>query len=223
MEAPRDVQESKRFRWVGRPSEEELLGTRTAVPRTRAAFASPPPPRAPRLVTAPDAFHEGPRWRFERRDLLALAAIACAIWFAVRGTEGLPFRSSQALEPTPATDVVTAGVALDRRELASIPRRAAAGAAATAPSTGKTSGKGGRSGGSGSGSGSGSKDHPKPPPDETSEPPLLQATVPGVGTVTVDQPDPPVPTETPGVPDAGDLPLAETGGLAGTTTTVVLP
>jgi hypothetical protein len=217
MEAPRDIQESKRFRWVGRPSEEELLGMHTAAPTRTAASASPRPLRAPRLVTTADAFHDPPRGRFQRRDLALLAAVACAIWFAVRGTEGLPFHALPVLEPAEASDVVGAGVALDRQELASLPRRSAA--AATAPGTSPTSSEGRSQGsgkGSGSGSDSGAKDDPKPPPTKTSDPPLLQANIPGVGSVTVDKPDLPLPSDTP------DLPLPDTGDLVGTTT-ITLP
>src|ERR671936_719222 len=148
METPRDIQDSKRLRWVGRPSEEDLLGTRAARPRSIRGSASPPPIRAPILLPAANAFDEAPHWRFQRGDLIALTAVACAIWFAVRGTERLPFHSSPALEPTQASGVVDTGVAVDRRELASIPRRAAAAAAATAPRTSTASAKGGRSGGS---------------------------------------------------------------------------
>ena len=68
---------------------------------------------------------------------------------------------------------------------------------------------------------SGSNDKPKPPPDDTSKPPLLQVTVPGVGTVTVDQPD--LPVETPNVPLTQTLTLPDEGDLLPQTTTVSLP
>jgi hypothetical protein len=207
MENPREVQESKAFRWLGHLSEEELLGGPPAtVSRTRALSFQPqslPAPASSR--TSPprsaDPLATGPRWRFQARDLIAVGAVTAAVWFALQGSEGLPFRSSEAVEPETATEFVTTNVALDRRELRSLPR----GMNATRGNgSGVNDDRGGRGG-------SASNDKPKPPPDDTSTPPLVQLTVPGVGTVTVDQPEPPGETplaprlDGPTVPDAGDL------------------
>jgi hypothetical protein len=210
MEARRGTQESKRFRWVGRPSEEELLGTPVSGSRARVASMSPPPPRAPRAVAVSESLQESPRWRFQRRDLISVAAIAVAVWFAVQGKDALPFRSSDALEPAQAVDLVGSSVALDRRELGSTPRLAAHGSTANGAFS-AAQGGGGRNGGPSKG-GSGSDGKPKPPPDETSDSPLLQANLPVVGPVTVDQPAvPTLPSDTP------DLPVPDAPSVPGTT------
>ena len=219
MEAPRVNQESRRFRWVGRPSEEELLGTPVAGQRfvsgsrARALTMSPPPTRAPRIVSGFDPLEEAPRWRFQRRDLISVAAIAVAVWFAIRGSEGLPFHSSKSLEPVQAIEIVGTSVALDRHEMRSLARLAASERASAATAA-KTRSKNGGPAGSGSGSGSGSKDKPKPPPTGTSDPPLLQANLPVLGPVTVDQPD---------VPDTSDLPLPPAPDVPETPTLPTLP
>jgi hypothetical protein len=155
-----------------------------------------------------------PHWRFQARDLIAVGAAAAAVWFALQGAEGLPFHSSEAVEPATATEVVTTNAGLDRRELRSLPR----GTNAAEASRGHGSRVKDEQDGSG---GSGSNDKPKPPPDETSTPPLLQVTVPGVGSVTLDEPD--LPVETPDVPLTETLTLPDTGDLLPLTTTVSLP
>jgi hypothetical protein len=137
-----------------------------------------------------------------------------AVWFALQGPEGLPFHSSEAAEPATATELVTTNLALDRQELRSLPR----GTDAISASRGNGSRVKDDQGGSG---GSGSDDKPKPPPDETSTPPLLQVNVPGVGSVTLDQPD--LPVESPDVPLTETLTLPDTGDLLPLTTTVSLP
>jgi hypothetical protein len=208
MEAPRVNQGSKRFRWVGRPSEEDLLGTPVSGSRARMAPMAPPPPRAPRMVAATESLQDSPRWRFQRRDLISVAALAVAAWFALRGSDGLPFRSSDTLEPARAVDIVGSGVALDRRELGSIPRRAASGTANAASTGSRNDGGNGAS----SNGGSGSRSHPKPPPGGDSEQPLLQANLPVVGPVTLEQPEvPPLPGDTP------DLPLPDVPTVLGAT------
>jgi hypothetical protein len=156
------------------------------------AVSLQPPPHAVAEATV-DPFEAVPRWRFQGRDLLALGAIAVAVWFAIRGVEGLPFHQSGSLAPAEAADQIAASITIDRHELGSIPRAAAAAALAGQASTGGT-------GQDKTGSGSGTKGHPKPPPGEADSP-LLQATVPGVGTITVDDPDLPLPD------DPADLPL----------------
>jgi hypothetical protein len=220
MENPREVHESKAFRWVGHLSEEELLGGPPAtVTRPRALSFQPEPLSAPASApTSPpssvDPLVKGSRWRFQARDLIAVGAVFAAVWFALQGSEGLPFHSSEAVEPATATELVTTNAALDRQELRSLPR----GTNAVETSRGKGSHVKDDQGGSG---GSGSNDKPKPPPDETSTPPLLEVTVPGVGSVTLDQPD--LPVETPDVPLTETLTLPDTGDLLPLTTTVSLP
>lgn len=174
---------------------------------------SRPPARAAAPVSRStvDPFEAAPRWRFQGRDLVALAAIAVAVWFAIRGAEGLPFHQSGSLAPAEAADGVAARVTLDRQQLASLPRAAftqvverkatggIAGADASSPS------------GSGSGSGSGSKGQPKPPSGGSRDDPLVEATIPGVGTVTIENPD------LPSVDDAvASLPLSDADELTET-------
>jgi hypothetical protein len=220
MENPREVHESKAFRWVGHLSEEELLGGPPAtVPRTRVLSLQPQPlPTPASSPTSPppwvDPLAKEGRWRFRARDLIAVGAVTAAVWFALQGSEGLPFRSSEAVVPSSATEFVTTNVAVDRQELRSLPR----GTNAANGSQGKGSGVNEDRGGRG---GSGSNDKPKPPPDDTSRPPLLQVTVPGVGTVTVDEPD--LPLETPNVPLTQTLTLPDAGELLPQTTTISLP
>jgi hypothetical protein len=219
MENPREVHESKAFRWVGHLSEEELLGGPPAtLSRPRALSFQPQPLPAPASAPTSPPPSDDPvatsHWRFQPRDLIAVGAVLAAVWFALRGTEGLPFRSSEAVEPATATELVTTNAALDRQELRSLPR----GTNAAEASRGNGSRVKEDQGGS---VGSGSKDKPKPPPDDTSTPPLLEVTVPGVGSVTLDQPD--LPVETPDAPLTETLPLPNTGDLLPLTTTVSLP
>jgi len=216
MESPREVLESKAFRWVGHLSEEELLGGPPAtVPRARALSFQPQPLPAPASSPSSppasiDPLATEPRWRFQARDLIAVGAVAATVWFALQGSEGLPFRSSEAVVPSSATEFVTTNVALDRQELRSLPRGTNVANASQSGSRVK-----------GDRGGSGSSDKPKPPPEDTSTPPLLQVTVPGVGTVTVDQPD--LPGETPLAPQLDKLTLPDTGDLLPQTPTVSLP
>jgi hypothetical protein len=223
MESPREVQESKAFRWVGHLSEEELLGGPPASV-SRARSVSFQPQQLPAPATSPvspphsaDPLAVPPRWRFQLRDLIALTAVAAAVWFALRGSDGLPFRSLEPVVPASGTEFITTNVGLDREELRSLPR----GTNAANASPGSVSGVEDTQGGRG---GSGSNHKPKPPPDESSTPPLLQVTVPGVGTVTVDQPDvPDLPADTPSLP-LPELPsLPDTGDLLAQTPTVSLP
>jgi hypothetical protein len=220
MENPREVHESKEFRWVGHLSEEELLGGPAAtVSRARALSFQPQPLPAPASAPTSPPPSDGPvatraHWRFQARDLIAVGAVLAAVWFALQGGEGLPFHSSEAVEPATATELVTTNAALDRQELRSLPR----GTNAAEASRGNGSRVKDDQGGSG---GSGSNDKPKPPPEETSTPPLLKVTVPGVGSVTLDQPD--LPVETPALPLTETLPLPNVDDLLPLTTTVSLP
>jgi hypothetical protein len=220
MENPREVHESKAFRWVGHLSEEELLGGPPATAsRARALSFQPQPLPAPASspISPPpsvDPLVEEPRWRFQARHLIAVGAVTAAVWFALQGSEGLPFRSSEAVVPPSANEFVTTNVALDRQELRSLPRGTNAADTSRGNGSGVDEDRGGRGG-------SGSNDKPKPPPDDTSTPPLLQAAVPGVGTVTLDQPD--LLVETPSVPLTQTLTLPDAGDLLPQTTTVSLP
>ena len=216
MEDPREVHESRAFRWVGHLSEEELLGSSPATVRhARVVSLQPQPLPTPSPISPPpsvDPLAKEPRWRFQARDLIAVGVVTAAVWFALQGSEGLPFRSSEAVVPPSATEFVTTNVALDRQELRSLPRGTNAPNASRGSGSGVDEDAGGRGG-------SGSND--KPPLDDTSKPPLLQVTVPGVGTVTVDQPD--LPVETPNVPLTQTLTLPDAGDLLPQTTTVSLP
>jgi hypothetical protein len=220
MANPREAHESKAFRWVGHLSEEELLrGPPPTVSRARALSFQPQPLPAPASApTSPppsdDPVATRAHWRFQARDLIAVGAVLAAVWFALQGSEGLPFHSSEAVEPATATELVTTNAALDRQELRSLPR----GTNAAEASRGNGSRAKDDQGGSG---GSGSNDKPKPPPDANSTPPLLKVTVPGVGSVTLDQPD--LPVETPELPLTETLPLPNVDDLLPLTTTVSLP
>jgi hypothetical protein len=222
MENAREVSESKAFRWLGHLSEEELLGgpPATVSPARALSFEPPPLPVPVSSRTSPpppaDPPAVEPRWHFQRRDLIAVGAVMAAVWFALQGPEGLPFRSSEAVVPASATELVTTNLAVDRQELRSLPR--GTNTPEGSPGNG-SSGKGDE--GAAGGGGSGSKDKPKPPPDETSTPPLLKVTVPGVGSVTLDQPN--LPVETPNLPLSETLTLPDTGDLLPLTTTVSLP
>jgi hypothetical protein len=213
MESPREIPESKHFHWTGRPSEEQLLGPISPTSAKPIVTFQPPPVHdwAVSAVPVPDTL-ANPRRRFGGRDLVALAAVAAAVWFAVSGSEGLPFHSSSA-DPANAAELVGA-VSFDRGELGSLPRTAAA-QGRTASSTGELGVKG--QGGQG---GTGSKHDPKPPSSGDGSDPLLQANLPVVGPVTVDQPDVELPSGTPTVPQ-GTLTLPDTSSL--TLPTVTLP
>jgi hypothetical protein len=220
MDSLRGVHESKAFRWVGHLSEEELLGGPPATASRARALSFQPQPLpapAPSPISPPpsvDPLAEERHWRFQARDLIAVGAATAAVWFALQGSEGLPFHSSEAVVPPSATEFVTTNVALDRQELRSLPRGTNAANASRGSGSGVDEDRGGRGG-------SGSNDKPKAPLDDTSKPPLLQATVPGVGTVTVDQPD--LPVENPNVPLTQTLTLPDAGDLLPQTTTVSLP
>src|SRR5256885_15379519 len=122
MESRREIQESKHLRWMSHPSEEQLLGP-AAPPSPRATVSFRPPPMhdwAMSPLAVPDTLKS--RRRFGRRDLVALGAVAAAVWLAVSGSQGLPFRSSSAADPARATELVAKTV--DRGELGSLPRKA---------------------------------------------------------------------------------------------------
>jgi hypothetical protein len=197
MESPREIQESKHLRWTSRPSEEQLLGPAGPALSAKPTVSFQPPPVhdwALSSVAVPDTLNGRPHRRFGGRDLIALAAVAAAVWFAVSGSEGLPFRSSSTAEPTNANELVGTTVSFDRGELGSLPRKAAAQGTAA-----NSSGNIGVAGAASQGS-TGSKRHPKPPSSGNKSDPLLQADLPVVGTVTVDKPNVDLPGGTPTVP-----------------------
>jgi hypothetical protein len=140
-----------------------------------------------------------------------LAAVGAAVWLAVRGAEGVPFRSIEAATPTTA-DGVTARV-LDRQQLSSLPREPGTTTHATGVASGEDKNGKHDSGSSGPGGGGG-EDPPATRGDKKN--PLLQATVPGVGSVTVEQPD--VPESGLPLPDVAETEIAIPG-----TATVSLP
>jgi hypothetical protein len=173
-----------------------------------APIPEPGPPSAPLEATTDR--------RFRGRDVLTLAAVAAAVWFAVSGAgNGLPFRGS-GVDPAPKASAATsAQIAVDRRALMPRPAEAA----------------GDRNGSASQSTGGATKDQtakqdPKPSGDgdggggggDTTEPPLLEATVPGVGSVTLEDPDLPLPEDT---PTTSDLP--DTGDVVSDLPTVPLP
>jgi hypothetical protein len=196
MESPREIQESKHLRWTGRPSEEQLLGPAASSTAKSTVSFQPPPFHdwALSSVPVPDTLNGRPHRRFGGRDLIALAAVAAAVWFAVSGSEGLPFRSSSTADPANANELVGTTVSFDRGELGSLPRTAAAQGTAA-----NSSGNSGVAGAATQG-GADSKRDPKPPSSGNKSDPLLQADLPVVGTVTVDKPNVDLPGGTPTVP-----------------------
>src|SRR5688500_5914414 len=94
-------QPSKQFRWVGQPSEEELLGIPVSTMRHRergSVRAAPaPPPR--HVVLVPSRTR-----RLNARDVLTVLAGAAVVWLALGGA-GAGFRFS---ESTPLAAEATA-------------------------------------------------------------------------------------------------------------------
>src|SRR5215204_3374417 len=104
MESPRPLEDSKQIRWIGRPSDEQLLGPLPRPFREVPISFEPPPPPDWGLSETPAADEDGKATRRSRlgpRDFVALAAVAAVVWLAVRGSEGSPFRSSEAAAPPP--------------------------------------------------------------------------------------------------------------------------
>ena len=196
MESPRPLQDSKQVRWMGRPSEEQLLGSLHRPLRQGNVSFEPPTP--PEWGLNEPAAAEGTgtatrRRRIGPRDLVALAAVAAVVWLAVRSGDGLPFRSSEPAAPAAVGKVMRTQLAPDRADW----KRSSPQHDAKAPAGEKSGHKGKDGPGS---SGPGAKDDGPPTGgggghDKTK--PLLETTIPGVGTVTVDQP------ELPTLPDVG--------------------
>jgi hypothetical protein len=212
METAQDNNASTRFRWLGKPSEEELLG----LPPTRRRQSAqhhggvsflPRPLPAPEPPTPSAPLEASTDRGFRGRDVLTIAAVAAAVWFAVNGAgNGLPFRGSGA-DPAPrASEAVSARIAVDSNELASLARPVEAVGDRSGPASQSTGGDT---------KGQTPRQDPKPSDDGdggggggTTEPPLLEANVPGVGSVTLENPDLPLPENTPstsGLPETGDV------------------
>jgi hypothetical protein len=207
MERPHPIPATRELQWTATPSEEQLLGSPLMATSSQPAVSFQPPPPHDWAGTDDVGSSEEPptappRWRPQARDLIAVAAVAAAVWFAVRGADGLPFRSVDAATPTSA-DGVTARVIADRQELSTLPRDVE-----TTTIKGTTAGQD-----------KDSKDGAPPATGGDSKDPLLQATVPGVGSVTVEQPK--VPDTGLPLPDVPDLP--ETEVAVPGTATVSLP
>jgi len=206
---------------MGRPSEEQLLGPlHRPLREVNVSFEPTAPPEwglnEPAAGVGTGTTGRG--WRLGSREAVALAAVAAVVWLAVRSGEGLPFRSSEPATPAAAGNVVRTTLAPDRVD-----------AKRTSTSTDATHAKGpsGKSDGAqkakdGS-SRPGGRDDDPPTGGGGGDPktkPLVEATIPGVGTVTVDQPE--IPT-VPGA-DAATLPsLPEADDVLPETPTLPLP
>ncbi len=216
MERPHSIPATKALRWTTTPSEEQLLGPPLLAASSPPAVSFEPPPPHDWAV----ADHVGPpseppaaraRWRPQARDLIALAAVAAAVWFAVRGANGVPFRSVEVATPTTANAAGT-HVLADRQELSSLPREVKT--TAGGPAAGHD-----RGGKNDSGSRGGNRDNDPPATGGGKKDPLVQATVPGVGSVTIEQPNlPDTGLPVPSVPKLPETEIAVPG-----TVTVSLP
>jgi hypothetical protein len=183
-------QPSKQFRWVGTLSEEELLGVpviarRTALDATIRP-ANPPPSRP--LDPAPIRAR-----RLHKRDILSVGGAGHGLRF--------PGSASDAPEAIGST---SSSVVVDRDPIASLPRLAPANNREIPP------GAGGREQGT---KGKGGKHDSNPPRadegGEPAEPPLAEVTVPGVATVSVEQPAvPELPDIEAVLPATPSIPLA---------------
>jgi hypothetical protein len=205
-------QPSRRFRWIGQPSEEELLGV-PVVGRHREHAAVRParvPPERQVVITP------APTRRFSVRDVLTLLALGAIAALAVVGAGPGFLVPGSAAAPLEATEAAPGSV-VDRAELGLLPRAVPSGGRAgredgrkagskpkkkqNDPPGGGGGGAGGGGGGGGAGGGGGGGDNPAP-----AEPPLLEAHLPVVGTVTVDEPDLPLPeAEAPPLPDTDEV------------------
>jgi hypothetical protein len=197
MESPRPLEDSKQIRWIGRPSEEQLLGPLPRPLREVPISFEPPPPPDWGLSETPAADEDGTatqRWRLGPRDFVALAAVAAVVWLAVRGSEGLPFRSSEPAAPAAAGEIVRTTLSPDRAEFGRAATQVDAQAQAGAKA-GRQKDQSGSSGSDGKGDGNEDPGTGAGGGDEKTDP-LTEATIPGVGTVRVEQP------EVPTLPDA---------------------
>jgi hypothetical protein len=197
-------QPSKQFRWIGQPSEEELLGIPVSPRhRRRAVERAAQAPPARRVVIA-----ALPARRLGARDFLTVLGTVMIIWLVLGGA-GAGFQSSGATPVAPrATDPAPELIHLDRAELGTLPRAAPSPQDAEIPSR-----PGGRA--RDRGFNADQKDDPGPPVgsggsgsggvDKLAETPLVEATLPVVGTVTVEEPELPL-LEAPELPPLPELP-----------------
>jgi hypothetical protein len=144
MESPRTMQDSKELRWTGRPSEEELLGSLERPVRPTPVSFEPTalPDWGVTEASAPEPTATTTGWRLQPRDLVALAAVAAAVWLAIRDSESLPFHSASSTAPASASEVFRTTLSPDRRDTAA-PR-----STSPADKTPGTKQGGGRGGGS---------------------------------------------------------------------------
>jgi hypothetical protein len=194
---------------MGRPSEEQLLGPLHRPLREVNVSFEPAAPPEWGLNEPPAAEATGmAAGRLGPRDLLALAAVAAVVWLAVRSGEDLPFGSSEPAAPAAAGNIVRTTLAPDRADWKrTSPRTDAIGAKGPgSKSDGGQKDKNGSSGPRG-------KDDDPPTGggggDEKTKP-LVEATIPGVGTVTVYEPELPTVPDVddptlPAVPDADEI------------------
>lgn len=209
MENPSDVKRDKRFRWVGRVSEEELLGLPAAGLHRRDGHA---PARLAPMPTRSEDTQLGPRLRWGSRDVAVVVAVGGAVWLALNVAQSrLPHYEGVDVVPTlSGADTGAFVVPPDRSELASLPRESptspkphsTAGAASNGGHAGGSRSDDGDSGGSG---GPKDEDPTPPPPTDTSKPPLVEANLPVVGNVKVEEPE--VPDVEDVLPETPTLPL----------------
>jgi hypothetical protein len=199
-------QPSKQLRWVGQPSEEELLGIPVSATRrrTQVTVRTAQAPPVHEVATAPS-----PVRGIQARELLTVLAGAGLVWLMLGGAgSGSRFWGTAPVAPE-ASAQGPGQVVVDRRELGSLPR--------ATPSPSQDRGDRISPSGTAEGRGStpGGKDEPSPPgggsggggsgSDKPSDPPLVQATLPVVGTVTVDEPETPALPEVPALPSPSDV------------------
>jgi hypothetical protein len=217
MDSRRTMQDSKELRWTGRPSEEQLLGSLERLVAPINVSFEPPALHDWEVMDAPAAEPAATTtgWRLQPRDVVALAAVAAAVWLALRGSESLPFHSASPAAPASASEVFRTTLSPDRRDAATPRSTQPVDEAPATKHTGAGTGNHHHhqdSGTRGSGGGHGTQ----PPSDGNAEPPLLEATIPGVGTVKVDEPE---------APDTSGLGLPElpaTGDVLPDTPTVTV-
>src|SRR5919109_4090936 len=122
MESPSYVRRDKRFRWLGRVSEEELLGLpASGLHRTNGHSRARPAPM-PQVtdVTQPTA-----RGRWPGREIVAMVAVGGAVWVVMTVAHGrLPEYEKVGVVPTGSRSDTAFVVPSDRSELRSLPREA---------------------------------------------------------------------------------------------------
>jgi hypothetical protein len=175
----------KPFRWVGRPSEEELLGIPFPVPRggRRAALARSP-------VTAPrptvDAPPPSSGSRLRPGEAIALLAVALVGALALGGAgNSIRFSAAQPLTAPKAHDPNP-----DRVTVGWVRRSPRAGSEAGPAAADVPRAQVRPNGAEPSETQTTHEVRPAPEPSETQNKQLLKATLPLLGTVTVEEPEP---------------------------------